>query len=381
MDFTSLGLSETLINALAKSGITQPTEAQERCIPLILEGKDVILQSQTGSGKTLSYLLPIYQRQAELIEKGAQVIVIVPTRELAMQVHHEVQLLSKNSGIALHSAVLFGNVNINSQIERLREKPHIIIGTTDRVLALIQKKKVPAHTVKTFIVDEADKLLDKQAIASLKAVRKTCMKQTQMVFVSATYISQNITEALSMASEAQLVQTEAKDEIPPTISHKYLVCDRRDKLDNVRRLIRILNPEKSMIFINDLSEINLAVEKLQYHDLDCACIHSESSKEERKTNLMAFKEGRLKHLVCTDLGARGLHIDDIPCIFHVNIAEEPTDYLHRAGRTGRNGAEGTSICFITENELQNLQKYRSKYGIQFEEIATREGKLVPPSEK
>ncbi len=376
MEFKELGLSQLLVSALAQGDITQPTQSQELATPLILEGKDVILQSKTGSGKTLSYLLPIYERQGEAVDKGAQVIIVVPTKELAMQIHHEVQLLTQRSGIPLRSAVLFGNVNINTQIERLKTKPQIIIGTCDRVLTLIQKKKIPAHLVKTVIVDEADKLLDKQSIEMLKAVRKTCMKQTQMVFVSATFLPQNIKEAIKLAPQAQLVQTQTQAEIPATITHQYLVGDRRDKLENLRKLIRILNPEKSIIFINDLSEINLAVEKLQYHGLDCACIHSESTKEERRTRLAAFKEGKLRHLVATDLAARGLHVDEIPCIFHVDIAEEPTDYLHRAGRTGRNGAEGLSICLPTEGELQWLAKYRSKYKISLEEISTRENHIV-----
>ncbi len=376
MDFKELGLSDPLISALEKVGITQPTEGQQGAIPLISQGKDVILQSKTGSGKTLSYLLPLYQRQGEVVEKGAQAIILVPTKELAMQVHQEVQLLTQNSGIPLKSAVLFGNVNINTQIERLKQKPQIIIGTCDRILTLIQKKKIAAHLVKTVIVDEADKLLDRQSIDMLKAVRKTCMKQTQMVFVSATFLPQNIQIMEKMGEAPVLIRTSQQAEIPASITHQYMVCDKRDKLENLRKFIRILKPKQSIIFINDLSEINLAVEKLQYHGLDCACIHSESSKEERRTRLTAFKEGKLRHLVATDLGARGLHIDDVPCIFHVDIAQEPTDYLHRAGRTGRNGAVGRSICLTTQGEIQWLAKYRSKFKIDFQEISPKEDEII-----
>ncbi len=376
MNFKELGLSDQLISALNQVAITQPTEAQEGAIPAILAGKDVILQSKTGSGKTLSYLLPLYQRQGEVVEKGAQAIILVPTKELAMQIHHEVQQLTEHSGIPLQSVVLFGNVNINTQIDRLKNKPQIIIGTCDRILTLIQKKKIAAHLVKTFIVDEADKLVDRQSIDMLKAVRKTCMKQTQMVFVSATFLPQNIQVMEKMGESPILIQTSQQAEIPTSITHQYMVCDRRDKLENLRKFIRILNPKQSIIFINDLGEINLAVEKLQYHGLDCACIHSESTKEERRTRLTAFKEGKLRHLVATDLAARGLHVDDVPCIFHVDIAQEPTDYLHRAGRTGRNGAEGLSICLVTEGELQWLSKYRSKFKIELTEIAPKEDKVI-----
>ncbi len=378
MDFKTMGLSPALISALEKVSITQPTDAQIQAMPLLLEGKDVVLQSQTGSGKTLCYLLPIYQALEGKVEKGAQVMVIVPTKELAMQIHQEVQLLSKNSGIPLVSMPLFGNVNVNTQIERLKTKPQIIIGTCERILSLIQKKKIPAHTVKTFVVDEADKLLDKQAIRSLQAVRKTCMKKTQMVFVSATYLPYHLEQAHLMAPEATVLQANEKMEIPPSIRHQYLVCERRDKLENLRKLIRALNPQKSMIFINDLVEINIAVEKLKYHGFDCACIHSETTKEERQKHLTDFKNGKLKHLVATDLAARGLHIDEVPCIFHVNVAEDPIDYLHRSGRTGRKGADGLSVCIVTPAEAQNLSNYRRKFSIETQEISVREGKIVYP---
>ncbi|MFI3250463.1 MAG: DEAD/DEAH box helicase [Eubacteriales bacterium] len=372
MQFQELGLTQPLLGGLSQ--YPSATPVQEGVIPPMLAGKDVIAQWQTGSGKTLAYLLPLYQRQEAVIPKGAQAIILVPTRELAMQIHHEVQRLSRESGIGLQSVVLFGNVNINTQIERLKEKPQIIIGTCERVLALIQKKKIAAHTVKTFLVDEADKLLDKQSISALKAVRKTCMKDTQTVMVSATFAPEEMEAALKMTHDPVVLRS-SESEIPPTITHQFLVCDKRDKLDNLRRLIRIMEPPKSMIFINDLEQINLAVQKLQYHEVPCDCIHSDSSKEERRRHLTDFKEGKLQHLVTTDLGARGLHIDDVPLIFHVDIAESPTDYLHRAGRTGRSGKDGLSICFISPHEEVFLKKYRSKLGVQFEEIATREGEI------
>lgn len=377
MTFEFLGLNQTLCTALQSHNITAPTAVQQQGLVPILQGKDTIIQWQTGSGKTLTYLLPLYQNQGEVVEKGAQAIILVPTRELAMQVHHEVAMLSEASGIPLKSAVLFGNVNINTQIERLKEKPQIIIGTCERVLALIQKKKISAHTVKCFIVDEADKLVNKQAIASLRAVRKTCMKFTQSVFVSATYTPEDMARIREMTTDPAIILSEQRDEIPDTITHQFLQCDTRDKLEYLRKLLRILKPERSIIFVNNLEQINLAVEKLKYHGFDCACIHSDSSKQERQAHLTAFKTGKLQHLVTTDLGARGLHVDDVPYIFHIDISEQPTDYLHRAGRTGRTGNLGHSVCLIAPFELELLKKYRAKFGIVWEEIATRENTIFP----
>lgn len=376
MNFTELGLSQALVEGLSTLEITQPTAVQQAALPQLLNGKDMILQSQTGSGKTLAYLLPLYQRQGETVEKGAQAIILVPTRELAMQVHKTVQDFSKASGIDLQSIALFANVNIQSQIEKLRDKPQIIIGTADRILALIEKRKIPAHLVKTLIIDEADRLTDKFNWKTLQAVRKTLMKYTQVVFASATFSPDSVERIRTMAPTAVLSQTTVQEEIPENITHMALVTRQKEKLEKLRKLIGIVQPTRSIIFINKLEEIEIAVEKLQYHKLSCACVHSESTKEERQLRLQAFKEGKLQHLVCTDLMARGLHVDDVPCVFHVDIAENPADYLHRAGRAGRNGAPALSISICEPHELQYLTKCRSRYGIKIEAIDMYEGRIV-----
>ena len=376
MNFENIGINEKIIAGLAIENITVPTNAQEQAIPLILQGKDVVLQSQTGSGKTLAYLLPIYQIQPEEIKKGTQVVVIVPTRELAMQVHHQVQSLSLNAGIALKSTVLFGNVNINSQIEKLREKPQVVIGTSDRILALIKKKKLDAHTVKTLIVDEADKLVDKQSIDGIKAVRKTFMRDTQLVFVSATFGMKNLEDIKVMAPNYNFVKTQTKYQIPPNIAHYYIECDKRDKLDTLRKLMFILKPTKGIAFINQLSEMYIATQKLNFHKLECAGIHSDSLKEERQKRLLDFSTGKLKLLLATDLASRGLHVEDVTCVFSVSTAEDPVDYLHRAGRTGRNDSEGMSICLISPVEMQFIERYESKFHIDIKKIRMRNGEIV-----
>ncbi|MFI3225819.1 MAG: DEAD/DEAH box helicase [Clostridia bacterium] len=373
MNFNEIGLSESIVLALGKQNITIPTDVQAQSIPEILKGENVIMKSQTGSGKTLAYLLPIF---AKPVEKGNQVVIIVPTRELAMQVHTVVGDFAKVSGINLNSAVLFGGVNIKMQIEKLKEKPQIIIGTIDRVLELIKKKKVSAHTIKTFIVDEADKLVDKQSVDGLKAVRKCFMRDTQCVFVSATFAPKNIEQIGEIAPNCKLIQTATKEVVPQNITHLYMVCETRDKLENLRKLIGIMKPTKSLIFINELNDINTAVAKLNYHNLECVAIHSESTKQARQNGLKGLANGSLKYLVSTDLAARGLHIDDISCVYHMSIAENPSDYLHRAGRTGRNDAKGISLCLANKNEVQYLKKYISRFSIDIHEIKMRNGEIT-----
>ena len=376
MDFKDIGLRQEIVDALATANIATPTTVQEQAIPMLLQGKDLVMQSQTGSGKTLAYLLPIYQRQTLPVTKGAQAVIIVPTRELAMQVHHEIQTLSASTKIPLVSAVLFGNVNINKQVDKLKEKPQIIIGTSDRILNLIKKKKIPAHTVKTFIVDEADKLLDKQSIEGLKAVRKTFMRDTEAVFVSATFSTQSLEQVKLIAPNCEIVKTQSQHLIPPNISHYYILSEKRDKLEMLRKMIAIMKPEKSVIFINQLDEIYIAVEKMKYHDLDCECIHSDTLKQERQKRLLDFSTGKLNLLIATDLASRGIHIDGVTCVYSVSTAEDPTDYLHRAGRTGRTDKKGMCISTVTANELATLEKYKNKFKINIQEIKMRNNEII-----
>lgn len=377
MDFKTLGLTENIIKGLEKENITEPTTAQEKAIPTILEGKNLIMQSETGSGKTLAYLLPLYAKQVEPIQKGLQAIILVPTHELAMQVHHQVQSLSKDSGVLLKSAVIIGKVNIKTQIEKLKQKPHIVIGTCDRILELIKKKKITAHTVKTFVVDEADKMLDKHSLKGVQAVRKTLMRDTQTVLVSATIPDKVLGPAQSLATSAELIKTAETYHIPENIRHMYVVCEKRDKLETLRKLLSTIKPSQSIIFINGTEEIELACEKLKYHKLDCGCIHGKSTKQQRQKSLTQFANGDLKYLVATDIASRGLHIENINTVFSVNISDNPMDYLHRAGRVGRNGKTGTSICIATKNELQFLKKYQNKFGIEMMQIKMQNGEIVP----
>ncbi|MEG1782728.1 MAG: DEAD/DEAH box helicase [Oscillospiraceae bacterium] len=375
MEFDTLGVCPQLLQALAAQQITQPTPCQEQALPLLIEKKDVILQAQTGSGKTLCYLLPIYQNIKTPLEGGTQAVIIVPTKELAMQVHNQVKLLSENSGIVLRSAVIFGNVNVNTQIEHLKDKPQIVIGTTERILALIQKKKIQAHSVKTFVVDEADKLLDKQNFDSLSAVRKTMLKDTQNVFVSATMPPKALSQAQLLAPQALIIKNEGKLEVPKNISHYFIISEKRDKLDTFRKLSAILKPTKSIIFINKLGDIQLATEKLKYNKVNCATIHSDSTKLERQKALSSFATGEVSNLVATDLAARGLHVDGVSHIFSIDVSEDPIDYLHRCGRCGREGQPGVSITLASEKELQFLKKYVEYLGIELKGIKMRNGEI------
>lgn len=376
MSFLDLGIDEKIVAGLEKQNVAVPTDIQKMAIPPQMDGKDVIIHSQTGSGKTLAYLLPIFERQIKTAQKGALAIIIVPTQELAMQVYTQATELASNSGVTCTSTVVFGNVNIKRQEEKLKQKPNIIIGTYGRIMELIKKKSIGAHTVKTIVVDEADKLLDVQNIDGIKQVRKAVMRDTQVVLASASITQKTQDAAAEITSLPVIVAT--KEKMPADISHMVIYAEHRDKAEVLRKLIGILEPKRAMIFINKLEEIEHITEKLQFHKLSAACIHGDNAKQDRKTLLTDFKSGNLKLLVSSDIAARGLHIEDVDVVFSVSIPQDGLDYLHRAGRTGRGGKHGVSILIASPKESAQIERFERRFEIEIKKVIMENGKLNEP---
>lgn len=262
--FEKLGIGAELIDGLKSQGITEPMEIQERVIPLALEGKDVIGESSTGTGKTLAYVLPILER-VDADKREMQVLILAPTHELVMQIYKVIENLSKAAGKSVTAVPIIGEANITRQIERLKEKPHIIVGSAGRILELIKKKKISAHTIKTIIIDEADRLLDRYNIENVKAVIKTTLRDRQLMMFSATVSQKTVETAREIMKHPELIKVETGDEVNPDIANYYFVCDRRDKFEVLRKLIHAVNPEKAIVFINKSDDIMITTEKLKYH--------------------------------------------------------------------------------------------------------------------
>lgn len=356
MLFDSLNLNPSLITALEKENITVPTEIQRMVIPHAMENRDLIVQSETGTGKTLAYLLPLFQK-LNISSREMQAIILVPTHELAIQVQRQIERLSMNSELKAASAPVIGNVNIDRQIEKLKEKPHIIVGSPGRILELIKKKKISAHTVRTIILDEGDRLTDESNLEIVTAVIKSTLKERQLMMFSATMPQDTIARAKTIMKEALVVKTGENISVPASIEHSYFFAEQRDKIEVLRKLVRIMNPQKAIVFVSHGEEIEIMAEKLKYHGIKAEGIHGANIKSDRKKTMEDFRSGRLQLLVASDLAARGLHLDGITHIFNMNISEDPKDYLHRVGRTGRNGNTGTAVSIITSRELPLIRMY------------------------
>lgn len=373
--FEDLGLNLDLVNALKKDGITIPTEIQKEAIPKALLNKDIIGESETGSGKTLVYLLSLFQK-IDTDKREMQAIILCPTHELAMQIDNEVKNLSDKSGMPVKSVAIIGEVNIQRQIEKLKDKPHIIVGSTGRILELIKKKKINAQTVKTIVIDEGDRLLDEDNLSSVKDVIKTTMRDRQLMVFSATINSDAMNISKNIMKEPEVIKIEDRATVNPNIEHMYLTCEKRDKIEILRKLIASINPEKAIVFLNKMEEIELITSKLQFHHISAYGIYGSAEKEERKKALEGLRNGKIKILIASDLAARGLDIKDVTHIFNMDIPNEPKDYLHRVGRTGRAGKSGVAISIVTENEIADINRLEREFNIKITSKEMYRGKIV-----
>lgn len=376
--FERLGLSPCLAAALAQQGIETPTPIQEKMIPAILAGQDVIGRSETGSGKTLAYLLPIFER-LDLNVRGAQAIILTPTHELAVQVFRQAELLEENAGIAAGCALLIGAAGIGRQIERLKAKPRILIGSTGRILDLIRKKKIPAHLVKTIVLDEGDRLMDDGNVEDVAAVIRTTLKERQIVLLSAS-VGTAAAERAAALMKADAVRITAEGSaVPQSIAHTYILCAPREKFIVLRKLLAGEKPEKAMVFLNNPEQIEVTVDKLCYHGIRAAGIYGQVGRLDRKNALEDFRQGRVNVLVASDIGSRGLDIAGVTHVINLDVPEEPAHYLHRAGRCGRQGQAGTAVTLVTPYERRWVHKYEKAWGITFAQKEMSYGKLVDSS--
>ncbi len=375
LSFETLNLNPSLIEGLAKQNITTPTTIQAEAIPVILSRQDVIAQSHTGSGKTLAFVTPLFQL-IDSSKREMQVLILAPTHELVMQIDAQIKLLAANSGEPVTSTTIIGGANIEKQIKKLKEKPHFIVGSAGRILELIKKKKITAHTIKTIVLDEADSLLDNTNTKTIQDIIKTTLRDRQLCLFSASISDNTLELAKSLMKEPVVLKTAETAEMNPNIEHFYLKGDRRDKFELLRKLIVAEEPQRALIFVNQNDSMQEIAEKLNYHQKETFMMRGNIKKEERKRALDAFRSGKIKLLISSDLTARGLDIPEVTHIIHLDCPSNPNEYLHRAGRTARGHASGKSICIVTDKDLSTLKKYQKKFKIQFEEMKVSHGKFI-----
>lgn len=372
--------NDKLSLALSRQGITEPTPVQAAAIPKISEGKDVIVMSETGSGKTLAYLLPIFRFIRENIGlRSVQAVILAPTHELAAQIHKQACLLSGTSEDEqkIASALLIGGANLSRQLDTLKEKPQVVIGSAGRVLELIKMKKLSVHHVKTIVIDEADRMLSDKNIESVQAVIKCTLRDRQLVMVSATMPSEIITIASSVMKSPEIIGVSGggTSKLPEQIIHSFIQVPLRDKFSLLRKIIAAEHIKRGIIFMNNTHEMTLAASKLEYHNIRCAVLGGDMRKEDRRNAIEAIRNNDVI-MIATDLAARGLDIPGVTHIINFEIAEDPEIYLHRAGRTGRMNQPGNVISIAQSGDITYLKRVSKKLGIAIPEYIVIDGKYL-----
>ena len=374
--FNELNINQSIVMALKKQNITTPTGIQETSIPFALENKDIIAEAHTGTGKTLAFLIPIFEK-INLEKREMQAIILAPTHELVVQIESQIKLLATNSHMDIKSLSIMGESNIEKQIKKLKEiKPHIIVGSPGRILDLIKKRKITAHTIKTIVLDEADNLLSKNKPTIIKDIIKSTMKDRQLMFFSASINKETLNLAKTLVKEVEIIKIENKSEINPRIEHICILGSLRDRFENLRKLLAAEQPKRAIVFVNNNTELRQINEKLQYHKVKSTAIYGNASKEERQRALDSFRRGKCNVLVSSDLSARGLDIPEVSHIISLDFPVNPDEYLHRAGRTARGDNSGVSVCLITNKDIEILQSYEKAFGIEFTVKKLYGGKLM-----
>lgn len=360
--FQALQLSEDLITALDKQAITTPMPIQSLVIPHALQNKDLIAQAHTGSGKTLAFVLPLFEKIDPSL-KQSQAMILAPTHELVVQINEQIKLLAQNSGRAVTTAIIMGGMDMEKQIKNLKTKPHIIVGSSGRILDLIKKKKLVAHTIKAVVIDEADNLLDKNQSEDVRAIIKTMQRDTQIMLFSATVNPNTVKVAQSFTKDALLLNACEASILNPAITHSYIVSEKRKKFDTLRKLLNTSGATKSLVFVNNIHEVEVVLNKLLYHKKLAGGLYGKQNKQQRQQVLANFRKGKIDVLVSSDISARGLDIPDITHIFNLDLPPSAHDYLHRAGRTARGTRSGDAISIVTPGEQRTVKEYEKQLSI------------------
>lgn len=374
MSFSDLHLPDDLIAALGRQLISEPTPIQAKALPVLFEGQDAYLHAETGTGKTLAYLLPLFCR----IDAGlaaTQLIIVAPTHELAIQIHRQCTDLAQNAGRAIRSVLLIGGTSTERQIEKLKKKPHIVVGSPGRIGELLAKGKLKAKDVRTIVVDEADRLLNDESLATLLPIIKAAPAKRQLVFASATVEPDTTAAIAALAPGLAMLQAGAAA-VNENIEHLYLVCEERDKPDELRKLLHALDPERAIVFVhrNDVAE--KIAERLAHHHVSAVDLNAARDKLDRKEAMDGLRSGAVRVLIASDIAARGLDIKGVTHVFNFDVPTMSKAYLHRVGRTGRAGAKGLAISLATEVEARVVPRYQQELGIVMKRVRMREGYLI-----
>jgi ATP-dependent RNA helicase RhlE len=356
MSFSELGLAAELLRTVEEQGYQEATPIQQQAIPPVLEGRDILAGAQTGTGKTAGFTLPMLQLLQDSAAEGhrprVRALILVPTRELAAQVHESVRTYGRH--LPLKSAVIFGGVSINTQISRLRNGVDIVIATPGRLLDHLQRGTIRLDATEMLVLDEADRMLDMGFIRDIRKILSALPARRQNLLFSATFskeIRQLANEFLHAPVEIQVARRNTAAEQVTQVVHRV---DRARKRELLSYLIGSGNWRQVLVFSRTKHGANRLAQQLERDGLSAVAIHGNKSQGARTRALGDFKEGKVRILVATDIAARGLDIEQLPHVVNYELPNVPEDYIHRIGRTGRAGLEGHAVSLVCVDEHKHL---------------------------
>lgn len=356
MSFKALGLIEPLLQSINELGYKEPSPIQTQAIPQVLSGKDVLASAQTGTGKTASFVLPLLQRlssKPRAKNNSARVLILTPTRELANQVHENI--LQYGRHLSLRSAVVFGGVKINPQMMKLRSGVELLVATPGRLLDLHQQRAIQFDEIDTLVLDEADRMLDMGFIHDMKRIIKHLPKNRQNLMFSATFTDEIRGFVKTILNHPVEIDVTPRNTTVVTIKQTVHPVDKSQKAALLSHLIHRNKWNQALVFSKTKHGANKLVKQLAEAQIYAAAIHGNKSQSQRTKALEEFKSGELHILVATDIAARGIDIDLLPCVVNFDLPQVAEDYVHRIGRTGRAGAAGLAISLVSADELNQLK--------------------------
>lgn len=367
---TFSNLSEKLIEKLKAINITEPTKVQEKLIPQILEGKNIVFQSETGTGKTYAYLLPLIEKLEKDDDKlNPKILIISPTFELASQINSSAKSVTERK-----TALFIGGSPLKRQIETLKEKPQIIAGTPARILELIRLKKLKINNLQACVFDEVDRLIKKEIFDDTNEIRLCLNKETQIIACSAT-ISKQV-QIFFAGIENEILPPE--DVLKKKITHWAIFAEQRDKIETLRRFLNAEKYDKILIFTSRSDQVENIYQKLRFKKIDCMQLHAKASKQDRKNAIDKFRSGKCKILITSDLAARGLDIANISHVIQMDLPNDDDFFIHRSGRTARAGKSGINLVIGDEFEMRKYASLEKKFGLTVYPKEIYNGEIINP---
>ena len=372
MTFDSLELNSSILKAIKLKGYSQPSPIQEKAIPEILKGNDVLASAQTGTGKTAGFTLPMLHLLADKSfdrRRKIKALILTPTRELAAQIHENVKEYGKYTSIK--STVIFGGVNQNPQVKALNEGVDILIATPGRLLDLKSQNVLSLSNIEFLVLDEADRMLDMGFIHDIKKVIKLIPKQRQTLLFSATFSKEIKALAHEFLNSPVQVKAEPENTAAETVKQVIHPVNRTDKAKVIVKLVKDGDWNQVLVFTRTKHKANRIADKLNKSGIESAAIHGDKSQGARTKALAGFKKGLVRVLVATDIAARGLDIPLLPHVVNFELPNIPEDYVHRIGRTGRAGASGEAISLVSHDEEEYIRAIEKLLGFKLPRTTIR----------